>query len=1703
MFGKRKKKLDRRMRRRIRKTSAVMLLISAITVAAIPVPEAAAANDGIVTYAQEPTAAELKNSVYSGEKDGVKGIIPEIGTTDNIYASEDSRFTFAYVKTTDYGDKAVLLSCAGGPHMTNLEIPQTVNAYIQYTTTDGSSRAFAAANQNGDVLYYKMFRIVTAVRTQNGVRGTQPGDTGWSTFTAETVNYALEDKNTNYQTPTVSTTFQATSGTNDPNDPGVWSQTVRYWEYYFVPCRQGEEGTWNNDSVQRYLYNDAANYPTPPAGQTKPSPENMRFYQMPTLPTGVTPNDFIADTEHQYIDVIAYPAIFNIPGNNEDWLVNAQVGFISDQRTEYVGGALQLASGKRGPEESFFPSGQMMITVNLPDTLVAIADYSFYNCSSLQSVTFDGTSTISAIGSNAFANCSSMTTFSLASNAPLAILSDSVFARCGRLQSFTVPVGVTRICDDAFADCFGLGSVDFSNAANLTRMGSRVFQNCSSLAGVELPNSLTDMGQSNFAGCSSLQNVVFPDNPSIRDISFTNFRGCSSLECIDVPNNNTTFKYKEGTNDYYEYGPEQFKNDVSERFYFIGNNGTQNCQVHNLTTEEAFAFKYRNEDRYEKVIREYGTDSQGNVDKGNIVAEYNYQVDSNGELLWLGITRGNPETVVIERTIGPHDVKTIGSQFSNNGQGNDTLRSITIPNTITEIGDNAFKGCKNLEEVIFIEPNNIQSIGTDAFKTQEGSNTTITELTFYGKIDIDSVPFMYAMQRENNYNSLSQDRAYIDFCSSDGTNIHVMYNYNTGKREVIHVPTTDIAWAGVPAGTTVENMEKLNKKGNTKYQYDYYLALRKALLEMNSPLYTEDNVDAEITNLVRAYEGGSVSGNDSPSGNLPTTLSEDAMKVFRSAYDITLPSGIQSIKSGLFSNADEETTTTGDDPLNELSNRPISIPAAVWDKGASRPFNANQSIRSIVMDDVEALEPYTFYGCENLNSVEMYSSEAEGGESIGNYTFGHCPELATVKLPYSTTEMGKRPFAADKKLTEVRFVGEEPLDGVYNESNQGDNFLCDRGVIYGLRNGAKDSVVQCLESRGVSGGVGSSRLVADELAGVRSIAEEAFMNCKGLDSVELGSSSVTRIPKFCFSDAENLRDAKLPSTCTVVDDYAFKDTALHILRVPNMLTNFASYAFYDTDDNGHVKDGVEVETMEGSSAAILAETYKDYHWVVSDNVIGITCTTIFQDRNGHVIAEHRNEEGEDVEEPTEEEWAAYFEAYPDFAGMAYEWLPENFSPASKETNYVTATFLDEVTYYHVRFVNDNLTVIMEEDVLSGKRTPVPQTPTSAQNPGASFRGWLSDPQGVSPYDPITCDVTFMASYNSGNGGNSGDQSGNNPNDPNNPNGGNNGNNGNNSNNGNNGNNGTNGDSNSNKQRYTLTVVNGSGSGDYEEGTTVVIAAFEPNTGYAFYNWTSSESDTAFASKTMSATTFKMPKKNLTVTANYRVKSETGNAITSRRSQGTITSSPASNTGSVSKSNGNSNSNNNNNSGSSVQVSRPGISDTNVASATVNGSTDNFVVKVTEDGQATMAVAEALRNEYGDLTNIHYFAMDISLYDETGTKKITDTTGLSVTITLPLPDELRQYGGNNKVAAVTGGNNLDKLNPRFTTVNGVPCVTFTATHFSPYTVYVDTANLSEGAYDITPKTGDAIHPKWFLAIGLALFSAVLFLKKDKKVNPGIA
>ena len=283
----------------------------------------------------------------------------------------------------------------------------------------------------------------------------------------------------------------------------------------------------------------------------------------------------------------------------------------------------------------------------------------------------------------------------------------------------------------------------------------------------------------------------------------------------------------------------------------------------------------------------------------------------------------------------------------------------------------------------------------------------------------------------------------------------------------------------------------------------------------------------------------------------------------------------------------------------------------------------------------------------------------------------------------------------------------------------------------------------------------------------------------------------------------------------------------------------------------------------------------------------------------------------------------------------------------------------------------------------------------------------------------------------------------------------------------------------------MTVVNGSGSGTYAQGSTVVIAANEPAAGMVFQKWTTESNGVTLASVSMTATTFTMPAGNVTVTANY-----------------VAAPAPATNTGNNGNNNGGGGGGSTGGSGSTrVDITKPGISNKDLANANANGTTDNFIVKITETDEATRAVADALTNKYGSLDNILYYAMDISLWDSTGTYQLTgdQLAGITVDITIPIPDALVAYGGNNMAGAVVNGNQLENLNENFTTINGVPCIRFTASHFSPYTVYVDTGNLTEGMLDTTPKTGDPIHPKWFLSIGLACLSVILFMKRDKEAK----
>ena len=101
-----------------------------------------------------------------------------------------------------------------------------------------------------------------------------------------------------------------------------------------------------------------------------------------------------------------------------------------------------------------------------------IADYTFYYCYNLWSVSFP--ETLTTIGNNAFTWCQNLKSVSL----PEAVttIGKGAFASCQRLTSVTLPTTLTEIGDYAFNNCIVLPSISLPET--ITALGKYAFEGC-------------------------------------------------------------------------------------------------------------------------------------------------------------------------------------------------------------------------------------------------------------------------------------------------------------------------------------------------------------------------------------------------------------------------------------------------------------------------------------------------------------------------------------------------------------------------------------------------------------------------------------------------------------------------------------------------------------------------------------------------------------------------------------------------------------------------------------------------------------------------------------------------------------------------------------------------------------------------------------------------------------------------------------------------------------------------------------------------------------------------------------------------------------------------------------------------------------------------------------------------------------------------
>ena len=174
-----------------------------------------------------------------------------------------------------------------------------------------------------------------------------------------------------------------------------------------------------------------------------------------------------------------------------------------------------------------------LTSITIPDSVTSIGDYAFRGCSSLTSITIPDS--VTSIGSSVFRGCSSLTSIAIGNG--VTSIGVSAFGGCSSLTSITIPDSVTSIGDRAFSGCSSLTSIKIPDS--VTSIGVSAFGGCSSLTSIKIPDSVISIGYQAFFGCSSLTSIMIPED--VTSIGDSAFFGCSRLTSITIPDSVTSF----------------------------------------------------------------------------------------------------------------------------------------------------------------------------------------------------------------------------------------------------------------------------------------------------------------------------------------------------------------------------------------------------------------------------------------------------------------------------------------------------------------------------------------------------------------------------------------------------------------------------------------------------------------------------------------------------------------------------------------------------------------------------------------------------------------------------------------------------------------------------------------------------------------------------------------------------------------------------------------------------------------------------------------------------------------------------------------------------------------------------------------------------------------------------------------------------------
>jgi len=677
-------------------------------------------------------------------------------------------------------------------------------------------------------------------------------------------------------------------------------------------------------------------------------------------------------------------------------------------------------------------------------------------------------------------------------------------------------------------------SVDYNgNTYPVTSIGNSAFSGCNGLTSVTIPNSVASIGEGAFWGCSDLTSVTIPN--SVTFIGEWAFRDCSGLTSVTIPNSVTSI---EGT--------------------FYGCSGLTSVTIPNsVTSISYYAF--------------YNCSGLTSITIPN-------NVTSIGNSAFSGC-RGLTSVTI------PNSVTSIGSSAFNDCRG---LTSVTIPNSVTSIGEYTFYNCSGLATIVseIKTPFEIGSIASTSVTLVVPVGTKVTYQSTTGwssftktvevgegglvgsRFEIDGI---YYTIGENNTASLTSANKSI----SSAFTIPNQMELNGKKYDVTSIGSK--AFSGCSGLTSVSIPNSVTSIGD--YAFEECMGLTSVIIgsgvtSIGSYAFSSTNIKKTIwlTNTPPSgynYANGIVNYVSNDQFNISNKV------VYKFLSSNFVADGIRYVPV-----SPSDRTCDAIDCIYDESAENINIAETVTNKSVTlnvlkvNPYTCygNKYVKDLKLSLSGEIGDYAFYGCGNLESVEL----GQNVPSIGSSAFNGCSKLKSIVIPDAVTSLGANAFSYCVAL-ESAIIG-NGIETINGYTFSGCSSL--KEIIIGSK--VKDINVGAFSNCSSL----PALTIPQELT---TIGDYAFTNCTSLANVKiadsettltLGSNGSSPIFSSCPLDYVYIgRDISYQTGSNYGYSPFYRNTSLRAVKITDSETEISDNEFYGCTNLQQVEIGDGVTTI--------------------------------------------------------------------------------------------------------------------------------------------------------------------------------------------------------------------------------------------------------------------------------------------------------------------------------------------------------------------------------------------------------------------------------------------------------------------------------------------------------------------------------------------